>query len=683
MSSYERRGEIRLILTRGHVRLVVKVAAAILLLALVVPRVAEAAFGSSSNSSQNGADESVLAASYLVTREGVTYRATPDGAGTTYVGTLKQVMEGAARDLHAGGGGTMTFTGGIFDFGSDQFIGGNLANIVFEGQGMDVTVLQNLSAALADSEPFDMHDSNRITIRDMTVLAGGLPRSSSDAIDFDGGNDVLIERVKIGASRSRGIVFDGKDVRGGIPRTADRNVMRDCVITGVAGDGIEFLASSDNLVERCTITNVGGHGIQIAKASSTANQPHKKSNNNTLSANLIENSGQDGVNVTSGDLNQLLDNTVLNSSDDVLNRDGVRIGSSNSITCDNNVVAGNTLRDNQLIPTQRYGLVISSYLCNGTVVGENVFHGNLLGAVLDRGTGTEYQTVVPDATPPTAPTNLEANAVAPNRVDLTWTASTDNVGVTGYDVVRNGSLLVRLGAVTSYSDTTVAPSTVYQYQIRAKDGAGNGSSLSNTALATTPPLASTPVPQGVFSDGFEIGNFSQWTSRTGLVVQQQEVFAGSWAARGTTTNGATWAYRQLASTYTELFYRLQFKVVSQGPTSNVNVLKFRTGTGASILGVYRSSSGNLAYRNDVAGISTASSTPVSAGVWHDVQVRVLINGVFGATETWLDGIRIAALSKTENFGTSPIGRIQIGENSTGRTYDVAIDEVVADTAFIA
>jgi hypothetical protein len=74
---------------------------------------------------------------------------------------------------------------------------------------------------------------------------------------------------------------------------------------------------------------------------------------------------------------------------------------------------------------------------------------------------------------------------------------------------------------------------------------------------------------------------------------------------------------------------------------------------------------------------------VSTGVWHEVQVRVRINGASGESETWLDGVRIASLSKVENFGTTPIGRLQIGENSSGKVYDVAFDNVAASTGFMA
>jgi chitodextrinase len=90
-----------------------------------------------------------------------------------------------------------------------------------------------------------------------------------------------------------------------------------------------------------------------------------------------------------------------------------------------------------------------------------------------------------DTQAPTAPTDLTATAASATQVDLAWTASTDNVGVTAYDVYRDGSLLKSVTG-TSTSDTTVAASTTYSYVVRARDAAGNTSDPSNTAPATTP-----------------------------------------------------------------------------------------------------------------------------------------------------------------------------------------------------
>jgi chitodextrinase len=92
---------------------------------------------------------------------------------------------------------------------------------------------------------------------------------------------------------------------------------------------------------------------------------------------------------------------------------------------------------------------------------------------------------VPDTSPPTAPSGLSATAVSGSRVDLAWTAATDDVWVAGYRVFRNS---VEVGTSTgpSYVDTTVAPGTSYAYQVRAYDPTGNVSPPSNTANATTP-----------------------------------------------------------------------------------------------------------------------------------------------------------------------------------------------------
>ncbi|HEX4815070.1 MAG TPA: PQQ-dependent sugar dehydrogenase [Nonomuraea sp.] len=96
-----------------------------------------------------------------------------------------------------------------------------------------------------------------------------------------------------------------------------------------------------------------------------------------------------------------------------------------------------------------------------------------------------------DTTPPTAPGNLTASGTTSTGTTLTWTASTDDVGVTGYDVLRapgaSGGTFAQVGtsATTSFAATGLAPATTYRYQVRARDAAGNLSPPSNTAPVTT------------------------------------------------------------------------------------------------------------------------------------------------------------------------------------------------------
>jgi chitodextrinase len=97
-----------------------------------------------------------------------------------------------------------------------------------------------------------------------------------------------------------------------------------------------------------------------------------------------------------------------------------------------------------------------------------------------------------DNTAPTAPSNLVATASSSSQIGLTWAASTDNVGVTGYRIERcsgascsSFAQIGTTGGVTTFSDSGLTASTPYSYRVRATDAAGNLGSYSNTASATT------------------------------------------------------------------------------------------------------------------------------------------------------------------------------------------------------
>jgi chitodextrinase len=100
---------------------------------------------------------------------------------------------------------------------------------------------------------------------------------------------------------------------------------------------------------------------------------------------------------------------------------------------------------------------------------------------------TKATTLPPsDKDPPSAPTGLRATAVGSTEIDLSWTASTDNVAVTGYVIFRDGVELTTVaGTATSYQDTGLDPSTGYVYWIEAVDAAGNRSAQSNKTKAST------------------------------------------------------------------------------------------------------------------------------------------------------------------------------------------------------
>lgn len=100
----------------------------------------------------------------------------------------------------------------------------------------------------------------------------------------------------------------------------------------------------------------------------------------------------------------------------------------------------------------------------------------------------------PNPAPPTAPANLIAKAASGSLVNLTWTPSTDVVGIVAYRIFRNGGAVpLAQASGASYADSTVAADTTYSYQVMALDAAGNASALSNVAVVhTLPPQDTTP-----------------------------------------------------------------------------------------------------------------------------------------------------------------------------------------------
>jgi hypothetical protein len=99
---------------------------------------------------------------------------------------------------------------------------------------------------------------------------------------------------------------------------------------------------------------------------------------------------------------------------------------------------------------------------------------------------------VPDVSPPTAPSGLSAT-VTGSSVDLRWQPSSDNIGVSGYKVLRNGVLLAQT-TTTAYTDTTGQQGSTYSYAVQAYDAAGNISASSGTLSKTVPDVTPPATP---------------------------------------------------------------------------------------------------------------------------------------------------------------------------------------------
>ena len=243
------------------------------------------------------------------------------------------------------------------------------------------------------------------------------------------------------------------------------------------------------------------------------------------------------------------------------------------------------------------------------------------------------------------------------------------------EVTFDGATVAGLGSSTADLGTT----PIGRVQI-GENVAGRTADLSyDTVTVSGPGPDPTPTPTptpSVFADGFESGSTSAWSAGTGLVVGTAPVADGSYAARANMTGSAAYVHRNLATATTEATTSVKVNLASISGTSAVNFLKIRTASGTALAEVFITPSGVLGLRNDVTGVAVNSTKVVSTGTWHTITLRAVIAGTASTTEVTFDGVTVAALgSSTADLGTTPIGRVQIGENVAGRTADLSYDTV--------
>lgn len=135
-------------------------------------------------------------------------------------------------------------------------------------------------------------------------------------------------------------------------------------------------------------------------------------------------------------------------------------------------------------------------------------------------------TNIVDITPPSSITDLSSSNISSSSVVLSWTASTDNVGVTSYEVFKNGTFLESITTI-SYTVIDLTAETTYNFTVFAKDAANNISSVSNIETITTLE-ASTFCGSETFTNataiitgGYEDGNFTGDNGGTWTFVQSR------------------------------------------------------------------------------------------------------------------------------------------------------------------
>ena len=206
----------------------------------------------------------------------------------------------------------------------------------------------------------------------------------------------------------------------------------------------------------------------------------------------------------------------------------------------------------------------------------------LSAATHGRGLFTTNILASPDVQAPSAPV-LSSTGSTANSIALQWTAATDNVGVTGYDVLVNGVLNGSTTTATTYTITSLAPSTAYNIAVRAKDAAANNTT-SNTISVTTQAAGDTQAPTApvLSSTGSTSSTIVlTWTAATDNVgVAGYNVFVNG-VLNGSTTTATSYTISGLLASTTYSIYVAARDAAGNSTNSNIISAATTAATGGS------------------------------------------------------------------------------------------------------
>jgi hypothetical protein len=254
-----------------------------------------------------------------------------------------------------------------------------------------------------------------------------------------------------------------------------------------------------------------------------------------------------------------------------------------------------------------------------------------------------------DTQPPSTPSNLHTTLVASGEVDLAWNASTDNVGVTGYRLYRNGVLLASPTG-TSYADKTVSPSTSYSYTVSAVDAAGNQSTQSAPLAVTTPASTGTSttlansaeggsdgvalIPGVTGNTGGGSGDFFDWVAPNagGTIAFSAAAAAhgslGIEFAEGATPGNSTVAWVGRFPTSPQQIAGSFYLSYLNNSGNNVKLATFYTSDGWELYGLYLADNNKIGIVDADAVLHTTSAgSPLVAGHTY----RIAFSGGIGLT----------------------------------------------------
>ncbi len=524
-----------------------------------------------------------------------------------------------------------------------------------------------------------------------------------DAFQTSGGNtgNIIIEKNR---------VFCGNPTTNTLEAVVDANtVIHSFMIEGISASWMDGLVIRNNIFECLGGYGTGGDGYvrnveiynnifrsTLSASSGPYQWPFGIGFNNTTNAkvynNVIVNFKYLPLYVNSNCTNVDMNYNLLWMSDGSTPAGGWRSGTGTSGAHD---LANNTNPlfaqfNNSGIGPNDFHLQSSSPVINSGATISSVtsdYDGisRPQGSAYDIGAYEYVGTPSSDTQPPTIPANIIATAISSSQINLSWTASTDNVGVTGYRIYRGGSQIAT-SATNSYSDTGLTPSTAYSYTVAAYDAAGNVSSQSSSASATTqaaPPLTGGLVAAYSFNEGSgTTASDSSGNSNTGTLINSPTWTTSGKYGSALSFDGVNDYVDAGGNNSLDISNNLTIsawiktsdtsgngRIIQRRALGATKGYEFSVGTNGS-LGFFYGDGTNYGY-SDAWGVNNK----INDGSWHHV-VLTIVNGSTpsGSAISYVDGIFFAQ----QNFSTvgsfTQTTNLIIGNYST-KYFKGSIDEI--------
>gem|GEM_PF-5096891 len=278
-----------------------------------------------------------------------------------------------------------------------------------------------------------------------------------------------------------------------------------------------------------------------------------------------------------------------------------------------------------------------------------------------------------DTTPPTTPTGVSATAASSSQINVSWTGSTDIVGVAGYYVYRNGSEVTNDTTVLNYQDIGLNPGTLYSYTVAAHDAAGNVSAMSSAAKATTlgngdtsPSVSITSPTNGAAVSGTAVtlsANATDSSGMSGVQFQIDNANMGSQVEGSGPSYSTTWNSTTVANGSHKV---TAIATDTQNHSSSTSVMITVNNTAAGGLVISAVSAGSVTSSGAI--INWMTNSPATSQVNYGTTTSYNLSSGLNSTLVTSHSVTLTNLSASTIYDYQVVSQDSNGDNASSANF---------------